>query len=94
MMIGNWKMTIKSFVIHCIRRQQSKFGIRTDIALLFWRRQKLRISCSNLNAEMKFFDKIVPLPHPRFIMQYKLKKKDEYIESIFGNSEKLIADGH
>ena len=29
---------------------------------------------------MKFFKQIIPLPHPRFIMQYKLKKKEEYID--------------
>ena len=33
-----------------------------------------------INNEMKFFEKVVALPHPRFIMQYKLKKKEEYIE--------------
>lgn len=35
-----------------------------------------------LNQEYHFFDKIVPLEHPRFIMQYKLKRKEEYIEKF------------
>lgn len=33
-----------------------------------------------LNEKEKFFDRIIPLEHPRFIMQYKLRKKQEYID--------------
>lgn len=32
-----------------------------------------------LNKEMKLFEEIVPLEHPRFIMQYRYKSKEEYI---------------
>jgi hypothetical protein len=34
---------------------------------------------SRLNDELKLFRKIIPLPHPRWIMQYRRKKMDEYI---------------
>lgn len=33
-----------------------------------------------INDQHHFFNKIVPLPHPRFIMQYRRKRKDEYIQ--------------
>lgn len=33
-----------------------------------------------LNDEYHFFKRIVPLDHPRFVMQYKLKSKGEYVE--------------
>jgi hypothetical protein len=33
-----------------------------------------------LNDKHKWFGEIVPLPHPRFIMQYKRKQVPEYIE--------------
>ena len=33
-----------------------------------------------INDKEKFFERIIPLEHPRFIMQYRLKKKDEYIK--------------
>lgn len=33
-----------------------------------------------INEKEKLFKKIVPLEHPRYIMQYKLKKKDFYID--------------
>jgi hypothetical protein len=32
-----------------------------------------------LNSKEKFFKKIVPLEHPRFVMQYRSKTKDDYI---------------
>jgi hypothetical protein len=32
-----------------------------------------------LNSQEKFFKKIVPLEHPRFVMQYRSKTKDDYI---------------
>jgi len=34
---------------------------------------------SLLNARHKWFDEIVPLPHPRFIMQYKRKQLDNFV---------------
>ena len=33
-----------------------------------------------LNAKYQFFEKIVPLEHPRFVMQYKLKSMEIYVE--------------
>lgn len=33
-----------------------------------------------LNKKEKFFEEIVPLEHPRFIMQYRSKRKQEYID--------------
>ncbi len=32
-----------------------------------------------LNSEQRWFSEIIPLAHPRFIMQYKRKKVDRYI---------------
>ncbi len=34
---------------------------------------------SKLNNELGIFDEIIPLAHPRFIMQYKRKQVDRYI---------------
>lgn len=34
----------------------------------------------NLNNQFHFFEEIIPLEHPRFIIQYKLKSKEIYIE--------------
>jgi hypothetical protein len=37
-----------------------------------------------LNIELKLFDEIIPLPHPRWVMQYRRKKLDEIIASVAG----------
>lgn len=34
---------------------------------------------SSLNEQHHFFNEIIPVPHPRFIMQYRRKQKDEFI---------------
>jgi hypothetical protein len=39
---------------------------------------------SNLNLREKFFGEIIPLAHPRFIMQYKRKSIDLYIKDYLG----------
>jgi hypothetical protein len=33
-----------------------------------------------LNEKYRFFKKIFALEHPRFIMQYRARKKDEFVE--------------
>lgn len=33
-----------------------------------------------INKEYNFFDKIIPLEHPRFIMQYNSANKDFYLK--------------
>ena len=35
---------------------------------------------TQLNEKERFFKKIVPLEHPRFVMQYRNKRKQEYID--------------
>jgi hypothetical protein len=46
-----------------------------------------------LNKKYQLFDKIESLPHPRWIMQYRLKRKqefiDEYIDKISSGMEQL-----
>jgi hypothetical protein len=69
---------IKPFVIDCFN-EQITFGINRQIAFCLGDGKNFKY-LSALNAEQHFFELIVPLPHPRFIMQYRLKKKQEYIE--------------
>lgn len=68
---------IEEFVITSMK-QQLTFGIETD--KLFCLGEGKNFSyISKLNAQHKFFDQVIPLSHPRFIMQYRLKKKEDYI---------------
>ncbi|HVZ95456.1 MAG TPA: uracil-DNA glycosylase family protein [Chitinophagaceae bacterium] len=70
--------SLKDFAVDCIKRQV-KFGLRKEVAFCFGE-GKNYVYLEKLNKKEKFFDRIVPLPHPRFIMQYRLKKKEEYID--------------
>ena len=59
-------------------RKQIKLGIATDIAFCFGTGKNEKF-VNKLNDEHKFFGKIVALEHPRYIMQYKFKEKEFYI---------------
>jgi hypothetical protein len=70
---------IRPFAIECIERQLD-FGIHRNAAFCLGDGKNYKYLTA-LNNEMGFFETIVPLSHPRFIMQYRLKKKDEYIQA-------------
>jgi len=38
----------------------------------------------DLNNRMGFFRRIIPLEHPRYVMQYKTKDKERYVEDYLG----------
>jgi hypothetical protein len=69
---------IKPFVIDCFEKQFA-FGIDRSTAYCLGDGKNFQY-LSKLNKEHKLFDTIIPLSHPRFIMQYKLKSKQEYID--------------
>ena len=70
---------IKDFAVDCLRRQL-QFGIHRTTAFCLGEGKNFQY-LSALNKEMAFFEKIIPLAHPRFIMQYRLRYKQEYIAS-------------
>jgi len=55
-------------------------GLQTDFCFCLGEGKNYQF-LSKLNDSNKFFDEIIPLSHPRFIMQYKLKTKETYIDS-------------
>jgi hypothetical protein len=68
----------REYIIRCIGRQQATIaGRRTAICL--GEGQNYRYF-NALNATHGFFDAIIPLPHPRWIMQYRRKTKADFIQ--------------
>jgi hypothetical protein len=65
-------------MVDCLRKQ-IEFGIDTRIAYCLGEGENFRY-LSKLNSRFQFFGSIEALPHPRFIMQYKRKKLDDYIQ--------------
>ena len=71
------KEAIRDFAIESITRQM-KFGIERDVCFCLGTGKNF-IFLSKLNSEYKFFERIEPLEHPRFIMQYRTKQKEFYL---------------
>ncbi|MEO8822340.1 MAG: uracil-DNA glycosylase family protein [Ginsengibacter sp.] len=69
---------VYDFIIANIKKQIS-FGISTDVCFLFGTGKNAKFF-SKINEEFHFFKKVIPLEHPRFIMQYKSKSKSVYLE--------------
>ena len=60
-------------------REQIEFGLNTQVAYCLGEGKNFKFLLS-LNKEYQFFDQIIPLAHPRFIMQYKRKTLATYIK--------------
>jgi hypothetical protein len=70
--------SVYDFIIQNIKKQIS-FGINTDICFCFGTGKNERF-LKKINEEFNFFKKIVALEHPRYIVQYKSKSKQDYID--------------
>jgi hypothetical protein len=69
---------VYNFMVANIKKQIS-FGISTDIGFLFGTGKNATFF-KKLNDEFQFFKRVIPLEHPRFIMQYKSKSKELYVK--------------
>lgn len=66
-----------NFIVSSIRKQIS-FGIDTSICYCIGSGENFKF-LTKINKQYNFFDKIIPLEHPRFIMQYNSSDKDKYL---------------
>ncbi len=67
---------LKPFIVRTIQ-QQLAFGARREAAIVLGAGANYR-HLAVLNEEYQFFEKLVALDHPRFIMQYRRKRLREY----------------
>jgi hypothetical protein len=72
------KLAARPFIIDSIHKQIA-LGMHTDVCFCFGTGQNFKY-LNDLNKQLHFFDRIVPLEHPRYIMQYKAKSKQMYID--------------
>ena len=72
--------TMKPFIVDSLKKQ-IEFGIDTSICYSLGSGKNYKY-LQELNKEMKFFKEVYPLEHPRYIMQYKIKLKEEYINKF------------
>ena len=69
---------VRPFIIDCIKEQLS-MGFKGDHCFCIGGDKNLKF-LEKLNEEYHFFKSITPLPHPRFIMQYRRKQKEKYVQ--------------
>jgi hypothetical protein len=68
---------LRPFVLDSLEKQLL-FGINSEVCYCLGEGENFKY-ISKLNDEYKFFRKVIPLAHPRFIMQYRRKKIAEYV---------------
>jgi len=71
------KRTLKPYIIHSLIDQIS-FGIDTQTCFCMGQGKNYEY-LQMLNDELRLFKRIVPLPHPRWVMQYKRKELEYWI---------------
>jgi hypothetical protein len=59
--------------------QQLSWGMNREVVFCLGEGKNFAF-LEELNAKHKFFNRVVPLSHPRFIMQYKRKRVKEYVD--------------
>jgi len=74
----NLAKQIEPFIIMNIETQM-KFGCNRDVVYCLGQ-GKNSAYLQKLNDKHQWWRRVVPLPHPRWIMQYRLKRKEEFLK--------------
>lgn len=88
---GNWvnwnyydqpelEKEVRSFIIEKLKEQKEICGNPESCVILGMGKNYKYLK--KLNAEIGLFSDIIPLEHPRYIMQYKLKRKEEFVDKF------------
>ena len=70
--------TVEPFIIKSLE-QLLNFNVDTKICLAIGGEKNFKY-LSSLNERFQWFQEILPLPHPTFIMQYRRKQKQQFIQ--------------
>jgi hypothetical protein len=79
--------SIMDFIIESLLKQL-EFGIKRDTCFCLGTGKNYKFLLK-FNSDHKLFGRIIPLEHPRFIMQYKSKQKQQYINKYIEEFRKL-----
>ena len=69
--------------------KQLEFGIIRDVCFCLGAGKNYRF-LDELNSRFHYFSKIIPLEHPRFVIQYKSKQKQYYISKYVDEFRKVL----
>lgn len=79
--------SIYSFIVESLESQLD-FGIERDVCFCLGTGKNYRF-ITEFNKNSGYFKQIIPLEHPRFIMQYRSKLKQEYIMKYINELSKV-----
>lgn len=80
--------SVRPFLLSTLRKQYD-FGARNKAIILG---SGKNLACMReLNDELRLFDALIPLEHPRFIMQYKRKDAEEYVQKYIDTFNLALA---
>lgn len=73
---------VKPFIIKSIKTIIG-FGMDSSVCYCLGNGKNFKY-LDKLNKEQKFFDEVVPLPHPRWVVQYRRKRYNEFVGLYLG----------
>lgn len=85
--IPDFKKYFEQYAVDEIHKQ-FKFGLHRSKAFSIGKGKNIKFLLE-LNKKHHLFEEIVPLSHPRWVMQYRLKRKTEFIEEYLQAFEGL-----
>src|SRR6185369_14809972 len=69
---------LNKFIVECMNLQLT-WGLNKKVCFCLGEGENFKF-LKKLNDQYHFFEEIIPLPHPRFIMQYRRKRVNEFID--------------
>lgn len=80
----------EDFIVECIQEQQRQIS-GSMVSFCLGEGTNFKIF-KKLNEKHQFFSDIIPLPHPRWIMQYRRKRMDEFAKYYVDKLRSVTAD--
>lgn len=71
---------VESFIIESLEKQIN-FGLHQDKVFCLGMGKNFKY-LTQLNKKKGYFGEVIPLEHPRYVMQYKSKSKDLYVDKF------------
>ncbi|MGZ5245022.1 MAG: uracil-DNA glycosylase family protein [Bacteroidia bacterium] len=87
----NLEKAVEPFIIETLW-QQINLGAAREVCVCLGEGTNYKYF-NKLNEKHKFFEQIIPLAHPRYIMQYKLRRKHFYVDAymeVLKQCEKVL----
>ncbi|MEZ5041210.1 MAG: DUF4918 family protein [Saprospiraceae bacterium] len=81
---------VEPHIINNIKEQKA-FGTTNRVAICMGQGANFKYF-QKINQQHHFFDHILPVPHPRWVMQYRLKRMEEFVQvylDAFAEAERL-----